>query len=253
MGNRGTGGIGSAGAGDLHGDERFPSRLRSLCGKAQAAVRGQTDHGWPTLRRVRASTTSTGPSLTPATRCWQKRIAAFAKSDVLHRRRSLHTDKTCRTFVRALVTPGCGCRHRLGGTGHRFRSLCADPRTCWPGMTGWRISPSLCRAWNRCHRAGGLRRTETGGAAKVQKGEWNSASRFPKKMPDRMSRPCNAPPAAMALTLFWMVRRLDFQRRNCGCLHRFCPHRREAPGTRGISAFVVFADDPGFSIAEGST
>ena len=38
---------------------------------------------------------------------------------------------------------------------------------------------------------------------------------------------------------------LDLQRRHRRCLHASSPAPARRPGTRGISAFVVFADDPG--------
>ncbi len=118
-------------------------------------------------------------------------------------------------------------------------------------MTASPISPSPCRDWAPARlRSAARPELRTAVLPKVRAGEWLAAFALSEKEAgsDVAAMRCAARADGDSYVLdgekTWIS--------NGGIADVYTVFARtgEAPGTRGISAFVVFADDPGFSIVE---
>ena len=181
-----------------------------------------------------------------------ERIAAFAKSDVFTAVDHSNTDKTCRTFVRALGH--AGLLDAATGSGGTMpidsRSVCLSR-----DMLAWHdgLADFAFAMQGLGTGAIGLVGSDEPKRAvlpKVQKGEWISAFALSEK--DAGSDVAAMQCAARSEGDHFVLDGEKTWISNGGIADVYTVFARtgEAPGTRGISAFVVFADDPGFSIAE---
>lgn len=181
-----------------------------------------------------------------------EKLDAFAASGALAQIDHADTDKACRAIVRSLGN--AGLLDAATGAGGKMpidsRAACLTRETlAWhDGLADFAFAmQGLGTGAIGLSGSDDLRRTIL---PKAQSGEWISAFALSEK-------DAGSDVAAMACA----ARKdgdhyvLDGEKTwisNGGIANVYTVFARtgEAPGTRGISAFVVFADDPGFSIAE---
>ena len=181
-----------------------------------------------------------------------KRLDAFAGSGALGSIDHHDTDKACRDLVKLLGEAGLLglATGEAGRTPIDSRSVCLARETlAWhDGLADFAFAMQGLGTG-----AIGLTGSDELKAAvlpKVTSGEWISAFALSEKEAgsDVAAMACAARADGDAYVLdgekTWIS--------NGGIADVYTVFARtgEAPGTRGISAFVVFADDPGFSIAE---
>ncbi|MBX9456722.1 MAG: acyl-CoA dehydrogenase family protein [Rhizobium sp.] len=181
-----------------------------------------------------------------------EKLDAFAASGALASVDHHDVDKACRALVKALGNAGL-----LGlATGDAGRSAIDSRSVCLARETlAWHdgLADFAFAMQGLGTGAIGLSGSEELKAAvltKVTSGEWISAFALSEKEAgsDVAAMACAARADGDAYVLdgekTWIS--------NGGIADVYTVFARtgEAPGTRGISAFVVFADDPGFSIAE---
>jgi acyl-CoA dehydrogenase len=183
---------------------------------------------------------------------WAAKLDAFAKSPAITGVDHHDTDNACRALVKALGKAGLlhSAVSLTGGDGIDSRKLCiaretlayhdglADFAFAMQGLGTGAISLS------------GSDELKQAVLPKVASGEWISAFALSEKL-------AGSDVAAMgcAARLDGDHYVLDGEKTwisNGGIADVYTVFARtgEAPGTRGISAFVVLANDPGFSIAE---
>jgi acyl-CoA dehydrogenase len=180
------------------------------------------------------------------------RLDAFAASGVLATVDHHDTDNACRSLVRLLGDAGllASATGNAGTTAIDSRSICLARETlAWhDGLADFAFAMQGLGTG-----AIGLSGSEELKAAvlpKVTSGEWLAAFALSEKEAgsDVAAMACAARIDGDSYVLdgekTWIS--------NGGIADVYTVFARtgEAPGTRGISAFVVFADDPGFSIAE---
>jgi len=181
-----------------------------------------------------------------------EKLDAFAASGVLASVDHHDTDKACRALVKALGGAGL-LGLATGDAGRRAidsRSVCLARETlAWhDGLADFAFAMQGLGTG-----AIGLSGSEELKAAvlpKVTSGDWISAFALSEKEAgsDVAAMACAAHADGSSYVLdgekTWIS--------NGGIADVYTVFARtgEAPGTRGISAFVVFADDPGFSISE---
>ena len=180
------------------------------------------------------------------------RLDAFAASGVLASVDHHDVDKACRSLVKLLGDAGLlgVATGDAGKTAIDSRSVCLARETlAWhDGLADFAFAMQGLGTG-----AIGLSGSEELKAAvlpKVTSGEWLSAFALSEKEAgsDVAAMAC----AARADGDFYVLDGEKTWISNGGIADVYTVFARtgEAPGTRGISAFVVFADDPGFSIAE---
>ncbi len=207
-----------------------------------------------------ASTTLAGPSrdfldwpfFDESHRALAKKLDAFAASGALAYVDHSDTDKACRTLVRALGE--AGLLDAATGAGGRqpidSRAACLTRETlAWnDGLADFAFA--MQGLGTGAIGLSGSEQLRVTVLPKATSGEWIAAFALSEK-------DAGSDVAAMACA----ARKdgdhyvLDGEKTwisNGGIADVYTVFARtgEAPGTRGISAFVVFADDPGFSIAE---
>jgi acyl-CoA dehydrogenase len=185
-------------------------------------------------------------------RAFAVRLDAFAASGVLASVDHHDVDKACRSLVKLLGDAGLlgVATGDAGKTAIDSRSVCLARETlAWhDGLADFAFAMQGLGTG-----AIGLSGSEELKAAvlpKVTSGEWLSAFALSEKEAgsDVAAMAC----AARADGDFYVLDGEKTWISNGGIADVYTVFARtgEAPGTRGISAFVVFADDPGFSIAE---
>ena len=181
-----------------------------------------------------------------------EKLDAFAASDVLASVDHHDVDKACRALVKALGEAGL-LGLATGDAGRRAidsRSVCLARETlAWhDGLADFAFAmQGLGTGAIGLSGSDELRATVL---PKVNSGDWVSAFALSEKEAgsDVAAMACAARADGDSYVLdgekTWIS--------NGGIADVYTVFARtgEAPGTRGISAFVVFADDPGFSIAE---
>jgi acyl-CoA dehydrogenase len=192
------------------------------------------------------------PFFGPEHRATAERLDAFAASGALRSVDHHDTDNACRGLVRALGEAGLLgiATGDAGKTAIDSRSVCLARETlAWhDGLADFAFAMQGLGTG-----AIGLSGSDALKAAvlpKVTSGEWISAFALSEKEAgsDVAAMACAARADGESYVLdgekTWIS--------NGGIADVYTVFARtgEAPGTRGISAFVVFADDPGFSISE---
>ena len=181
-----------------------------------------------------------------------EKLDAFAASDVLASVDHHDVDKACRALVKALGEAGL-LGLATGDAGRRAidsRSVCLARETlAWhDGLADFAFAmQGLGTGAIGLSGSDELRATVL---PKVNSGDWVSAFALSEKEAgsDVAAMACAARADGDSYVLdgekTWIS--------NGGIADVYTVFARtgEAPGTRGISAFVVFADDPGFSVAE---
>ncbi len=183
---------------------------------------------------------------------WAAKLDAFAASPALAAVDHADTDAACRALVRALGEAGLldAAVSLAGGEGIDSRRLCiaretlayhdglADFAFAMQGLGTGAISLTCSQELKEAV------------LPKVARGEWISAFALSEKLAgsDVAAMSCAARPDGDHYVLSGEKTWIS----NGGIADVYTVFARtgEAPGTRGISAFVVLADDPGFSIAE---
>ncbi len=183
---------------------------------------------------------------------WAAKLDAFAASPALAAVDHADTDAACRALVRALGEAGLldAAVSLAGGEGIDSRRLCiaretlayhdglADFAFAMQGLGTGAISLTCSQELKEAV------------LPKVARGEWISAFALSEKLAgsDVAAMSCVARPDGDHYVLYGEKTWIS----NGGIADVYTVFARtgEAPGTRGISAFVVLADDPGFSIAE---
>ncbi len=118
-------------------------------------------------------------------------------------------------------------------------------------MMAWPISLSRCRVWAQARSAYPVPiRCAAPCCPKWPKVNGSLPSLCPNRMPVPTWRRCNAPRARMVTFTSLMAKRPGSPMAASPMSIVSSSARAEAPGTRGISAFVVYADTPGFEIVE---
>jgi len=181
-----------------------------------------------------------------------EKLDTFTASGALPGMDHSDTDSACRAIVRALGQ--AGLLDAATGAGGRepvdSRAVCLTRETlAWhDGLVDFAFAmQGLGTGAIRLSGSDELRRTVL---PKAQSGEWISAFALSEKEAgsDVAAMAC----AALRNGDHYVVDGEKTWISNGGIADVYTVFVRtgEAPGTRGISAFVVFADDPGFSIAE---
>ena len=181
-----------------------------------------------------------------------EKLDTFTASGALPGMDHSDTDSACRAIVRALGQ--AGLLDAATGVGGRepvdSRAVCLTRETlAWhDGLVDFAFAmQGLGTGAIRLSGSDELRRTVL---PKAQSGEWISAFALSEKEAgsDVAAMAC----AALRNGDHYVVDGEKTWISNGGIADVYTVFVRtgEAPGTRGISAFVVFADDPGFSIAE---
>src|SRR5690606_14867606 len=183
---------------------------------------------------------------------WAAKLDAFAQGPVLADVDHSDTDNACRALVKALGKAGLleAAVSLTGGEGIDSRKLCiaretlayhdglADFAFAMQGLGTGAISLTASYELKQAV------------LPKVASGEWISAFALSEKLAgsDVAAMSC----AARADGDHYVLDGEKTWISNGGIADVYTVFARtgEAPGTRGISAFVVFATDPGFSIAE---
>src|SRR3984957_12459030 len=245
--------IRSAGAGDLHDHPGLPARLRGLCSQAQTCLRGglmNVAARAPQMKRDWVDWPFFGESHRTFAGALDRFAASGAVSTIDHD----DVDTSCRKLVRALGEAGL-----------------LDVAVASPDGDASAIdSRSVCLARETlayhdrvAHFAFAMQGLGSGAIAiagsdeqrrlvlpKVRGGEWLAAFALSEKEAgsDVAAMACSAREDGNGY-------RLDGEKTwisNGGIADVYTLFARtgEAPGARGISAFLVFPDDPGFSIAE---
>ena len=181
-----------------------------------------------------------------------EKLDAFAASGVLTSVDHHDVDKACRALVRRLGEAGL-LRLATGDSGSRAidsRSVCLARETLsWhDGLADFAFA--MQGLGTGAIGLSGSADLKAAVLPKVTSGDWVSAFALSEKEAgsDVAAMACAARADGDAYVLdgekTWIS--------NGGIADVYTVFARtgEAPGTRGISAFVVFADDPGFSIAE---
>jgi acyl-CoA dehydrogenase len=180
------------------------------------------------------------------------RLDELAASGVLASVDHHDTDKACRSLVKLLGDAGllAAATGNAGKTAIDSRSVCLARETlAWhDGLADFAFA--MQGLGTGAIGLSGSEELKTAVLPKVTSGEWLSAFALSEKEAgsDVAAMACAARADGDAYVLdgekTWIS--------NGGIADVYTVFARtgEAPGTRGISAFVVFADDPGFSIVE---
>jgi len=183
---------------------------------------------------------------------WAAKLDAFAASPVLADVDHSDTDNACRALVKALGKAGLleAAVSLTGGEGIDSRKLCIARETLayHDGLADFAFAmQGLGTGAISLTASDELKQAVL---PKVASGEWISAFALSEKLAgsDVAAMSC----AARADGDHYVLDGEKTWISNGGIADVYTVFARtgEAPGTRGISAFVVFATDPGFSIAE---
>src|SRR5476649_2489387 len=234
---------GGAGAGDLHGDQRFPSRLSRLRGEAKTAIRG---------RLMADKNYLEWPFFEPRHAALEQALDALATQHIEDGHGS-DVDEACRHLVR-LLGEGGWLRHAIGGVAHGgvaeaidTRAICLIRETLarHSGLADFAFamqglgSGAISLFGSDEQRAHYLPRVASGAAI---------AASEPQAGSDVAAMQCAAVRDGDDYILdgekTWIS--------NGGIADFYVVFARtgEAEGSRGISAFIVDADTPGFEIAQ---
>ncbi|MCX8997141.1 acyl-CoA dehydrogenase family protein [Rhizobiaceae bacterium BDR2-2] len=183
---------------------------------------------------------------------WAARLDAFATGPALAAVDHRDTDKACRTLVKALGEAGLlhAAVGQTGGEGISSRALCIARETLafHDGLADFAFA--MQGLGTGAISLAGSDELKQAVLPKVAAGEWLAAFALSEKLAgsDVAAMTCAARLEGDSYVLdgekTWIS--------NGGIADVYTVFARtgEAPGTRSISAFAVFADDPGFSIAE---
>ncbi|MBA8819601.1 acyl-CoA dehydrogenase [Ochrobactrum sp. P6BS-III] len=183
---------------------------------------------------------------------WAAKLDAFAASTALADVDHSDTDNACRALVKALGQAGLleAAVSLTGGEGIDSRKLCIARETLayHDGLADFAFAmQGLGTGAISLTASDELKQAVL---PKVASGEWISAFALSEKLAgsDVAAMSC----AARADGADYVLDGEKTWISNGGIADVYTVFARtgEAPGTRGISAFVVFATDPGFSIAE---
>ncbi|MDH7786936.1 acyl-CoA dehydrogenase [Ochrobactrum sp. 19YEA23] len=183
---------------------------------------------------------------------WAAKLDAFAASTALADVDHSDTDNACRALVKALGQAGLleAAVSLTGGEGIDSRKLCIARETLayHDGLADFAFAmQGLGTGAISLTASDELKQAVL---PKVARGEWISAFALSEKLAgsDVAAMSC----AARADGDHYVLDGEKTWISNGGIADVYTVFARtgEAPGTRGISAFVVFATDPGFSIAE---
>jgi len=183
---------------------------------------------------------------------WAAKLDAFAASPALANVDHSDTDNACRALVKALGQAGLleAAVSLTGGEGIDSRKLCIARETLayHDGLADFAFAmQGLGTGAISLTASDELKQAVL---PKVASGEWISAFALSEKLAgsDVAAMSC----AARADGDHYVLDGEKTWISNGGIADVYTVFARtgEAPGTRGISAFVVFATDPGFSIAE---
>ncbi|MFD1790437.1 acyl-CoA dehydrogenase family protein [Ochrobactrum teleogrylli] len=183
---------------------------------------------------------------------WGAKLDAFAQSPALADVDHSDTDNACRALVKALGKAGLleAAVSLTGGEGIDSRKLCIARETLayHDGLADFAFAmQGLGTGAISLTASDELKQAVL---PKVASGEWISAFALSEKLAgsDVAAMSC----AAKADGDHYVLDGEKTWISNGGIADVYTVFARtgEAPGTRGISAFVVFATDPGFSIAE---
>ncbi|MBB4091926.1 acyl-CoA dehydrogenase family protein [Brucella pecoris] len=183
---------------------------------------------------------------------WAAKLDAFAASPVLADVDHSDTDNACRALVKALGQAGLleAAVSLTGGEGIDSRKLCIARETLayHDGLADFAFA--MQGLGTGAISLTGSDELKQAVLPKVANGEWISAFALSEKLAgsDVAAMSC----AAIADGDHYVLDGEKTWISNGGIADVYTVFARtgEAPGTRGISAFVVFATDPGFSIAE---
>ncbi|MFQ0812621.1 acyl-CoA dehydrogenase [Brucella anthropi] len=183
---------------------------------------------------------------------WAAKLDAFAASPALAAVDHAETDATCRALVRALGKAGLldAAVSLAGGEGIDSRRLCIARETLayHDGLADFAFA--MQGLGTGAISLTGSQALKEAVLPKVARGEWISAFALSEKLAgsDVAAMRC----AARLEDDHYVLDGEKTWISNGGIADVYTVFARtgEAPGTRGISAFVVYADDPGFSIAE---
>ena len=248
--------VGGAGAGDLHGDRRFPPRLRGLRRQAQARLSRATEMRAP-VRDGPDRDCLDWPFFDAApSRACAERLDAFVALGALDddrppRRRRAPAASSCARSAR----PGCSTPPSPAPTAapptidSRLVCLARETLAWHDGLADFAFAmQGLGSGRDRPRRLARARSARS--CRRSRAGDGSPPSRLSEKEAgsDVAAMACAARAEGDAYVLdgekTWIS--------NGGIADVYTVFARtgEAPGARGISAFVVFPDDPGFSIAE---
>jgi acyl-CoA dehydrogenase len=183
---------------------------------------------------------------------WTAKLDAFAASPALVNVDHSDTDNACRALVKALGQAGLleAAVSLAGGEGIDSRKLCIARETLayHDGLADFAFA--MQGLGTGAISLAGSDELKRAVLPKVARGEWISAFALSEKLAgsDVAAMSCTARANGDHYVLdgekTWIS--------NGGIADVYTVFARtgEAPGTRGISAFVLFANDPGFSIAE---
>ncbi|MBP1849620.1 acyl-CoA dehydrogenase family protein [Rhizobium halophytocola] len=183
---------------------------------------------------------------------WAGQLDAYAATGALSGIDHADTDNTCRKLVKSLGDAGLlqAAVSLTGGDGISSRKLCLARETLafHDGLADFAFAMQGLGTGAISLTGSHALKQEV--LPKIAAGDWISAFALSEKLAgsDVAAMTCAARADGDAYVLdgekTWIS--------NGGIADVYTVFARtgEAPGTRGISAFVVFADDPGFSIAE---
>ena len=192
------------------------------------------------------------PFFEPQHRAFVEKFDAFAASGALAAVDHSDTDGACRTLVKLLGEAGllAAATGNAGTDVIDSRSVCLARETlAWhDGLADFAFA--MQGLGTGAIGLAGSDALKSAVLPKVTSGEWLSAFALSEKEAgsDDAAMAC----AARADGDFYVLDGEKTWISNGGIADVYTVFARtgEAPGTRGISAFVVFADDPGFSIVE---
>lgn len=192
------------------------------------------------------------PFFGPEHKAYAAELDAFCTSGVLDGLDHNDTDATCRKLVRALGGAGLlkAATSMTGGEGIDSRKICIARETLGyhDGLADFAFA--MQGLGTGAISLVASEELKSAVLPKVASGEWISAFALSEKLAgsDVAAMSC----AARADGDHYVLDGEKTWISNGGIADVYTVFARtgEAPGTRGISAFVVFADDPGFSISE---
>lgn len=183
---------------------------------------------------------------------WAAKLGAFAKSPALAGVDHSDTDNACRALVKALGQAGLleAAVSLTGGEGIDSRKLCIARETLayHDGLADFAFAmQGLGTGAISLTASDELKQTVL---PKVASGEWISAFALSEKLAGSDVAAMNCAARADGDDYVLDGEKTWISNGGIADVYTVFARTGEAPGTRGISAFVVFATDPGFSIAE---
>ncbi|NNU60556.1 acyl-CoA dehydrogenase family protein [Ochrobactrum soli] len=183
---------------------------------------------------------------------WGAKLDAFAQSPALADVDHSDTDNACRALVKALGKAGLleAAVSLTGGEGIDSRKLCIARETLayHDGLADFAFAmQGLGTGAISLTASDELKQAVL---PKVASGEWISAFALSEKLAGSDVAAMNCAAKADGDDYVLDGEKTWISNGGIADVYTVFARTGEAPGTRGISAFVVFATDPGFSIAE---